>query len=141
MKIPLIIRPTASAKSGKSEGFSLNAPTSRTSCPRERNKSPMATFNWNPAWSEPITSFITGSLSENFFCSRHDLVRFDTEFFQQVFQRRGSAETAHANHLALEADVALPSKRGSHFHGNPRAYTRGEDIFLVCGVLAFEQFP
>src|SRR5437667_12096532 len=101
----------------------------------------MATFSSNPAWSEPITIFIAGSLSEDSPRRCHDLVRFHAEFSQQVLQRRRCAKAVHPNHLALEADVALPSKRGSHLHGNPRAHAGREDTLLICGVLAFEQFP
>src|SRR5260370_33574677 len=101
----------------------------------------MATFNLNPAWSEPITISIAGSLSEDFPRGRHDLVRFDAEFLQQIFERRRCAEAAHPNYLPLGAGVALPSESGSHLHGNPRAYTRRKDTLLVCGVLAFEKFP
>src|SRR5260370_5785165 len=101
----------------------------------------MASFNGNPAWSEPITVFIAGSLSENFLRCRHDPVRFHAEFFQQVLQRRRRAEAAHSNHLSLGAGVALPAKRGSHLHGNPRAHTRGEDTLLILVILAFEEFP
>src|SRR6266446_3173037 len=101
----------------------------------------MATFNSNPAWYEPITSFIAGSLSKNLLRRRHNSVRFDAEFLQQVLERRRCAEAAHADHLALEADVTLPAKRGSHFHGYSRGYARRKNALLVGGILTLEKFP
>src|SRR5690348_6265262 len=88
-----------------------------------------------------MTIFMAGSLSEDFFCRGHYLVRLDAEFFQQILKRRGRAKAVHSDDLALEANVALPAKRGSHFDRNACAYACGKDTFLIRGVLLLEEFP
>ena len=47
----------------------------------------------------------------------------------------------HADRLAFGADVALPAKRGAHFHGDARGHMRGKDAFAIGGVLLLEEFP
>jgi len=75
-------RPTASANPDSPTDFRLNAPTSSTACPSPRSTSPMAFFNWKPAWSDPITIFIARSLSQRFFCCRNHVLNREAELFQ-----------------------------------------------------------
>src|SRR5262245_20140063 len=96
----------------------LNAPTSRTAWPSPRNKSPMAFFNSNPAWSDPMTSFIVVSLSESLFRSGDHVFYGEPELLQQVFERGRRAEGVHPYRFALGADVTFPAERGGHFDGN-----------------------
>src|SRR3989442_3332650 len=88
-----------------------------------------------------MTSFMAGSLSEQFPRSRDNFVRAEPEFSQQIFQRRGGAETMHTNHLSFCASVALPTKGGGHLHGNARGDTWWKHALLVSSILPLEQFP
>src|SRR5690242_15697199 len=101
----------------------------------------MAFFSSNPAWSDPITSFIAGSLSERLFGRGDHVFHREAEFLQEVFQRSGRAKCAHAHDLAVGAGVTLPSKSRSHFNGDASRDRGWQNTFLVGGVLLFKKFP
>jgi len=41
-------------------------------------------------------------------------------FLEQPFGRRGSAKAFHAEHIALRANIAIPTLRHAQFHRKPR---------------------
>src|SRR6266850_6845303 len=112
---------------------------SSTECPSPRSTSPMAFFNSNPAWSEPITIFITGSLSHRFFCRRYNVFNREAEFRQQVLQWCGSSKRAHADDFALGSNVTVPSENGSHLHAHACGHRCGQYALFICRILFFEQ--
>src|SRR5437016_9430835 len=57
---------------------------------------PISFFNSNPAWSDPITSFIAGSLSERLFCGGNHVFDGEAEFLEKIFQGSRRAERARS---------------------------------------------
>src|ERR1700676_3151231 len=101
----------------------------------------MFTFNWKPAWSEPITSFIGRSLSQNFFCRGYDTLGQKTELLEQILQRCGRAKCAHADRLTFRPYIAFPSGGSGHFDGYPRRDVGRKYAFAVRGILLLEELP
>src|SRR5215813_3060824 len=88
-----------------------------------------------------MTIFMVGSLPYDLFSRGYHVVYLETEFLQHRFQRSGCAKSVHANALALGADIALPTKRGGHFHGNSGCNARGKNALFIAGVLLLEELP
>src|SRR6187200_1734993 len=66
---------------------------------------------------------------------------FEAELLLQFLEGSRGAERLHADHVAAGADVALPSKRGALFDGNPRLDRRRQYALAVLRGLIVEQFP
>src|SRR5580704_19003586 len=88
-----------------------------------------------------ITTFMRGSLSENFFGCGENVLDFEAELFEQIFQRGGRSERTHADDFSFGADVAIPSENGFHFDRDAGGHAGGQNAFLIGGVLLFEKLP
>src|SRR5579885_2274316 len=95
-----------------------------------RKTSPIAVFSAKPAWSDPITSFITGSLSQRFFRRRHHVLHGESEFLEQILQRSRGAKRVHANHFSSWPDIPLPTECRAHLHGNARGHFGKNAVFV-----------
>src|SRR5262245_8780694 len=67
---------------------------------------------------------------------RDDLLGRKAVLLLKLLERRRGAERAHADHVAVAADVALPTKSRGLFHGNSRTHGGRKDLLAIPRMLA-----
>ena len=76
--------------------------------------------------------------SEQVFCDRDHLVRFEPEFSLKFLERCGCPKRFHSNNTAPQAHVSLPPESRRLLDRDPCCYMRWQDAISIFLRLMFE---
>ena len=84
---------------------------------------------------------MASSFAQEFLCNRGEAVRLEAEFPLELLKRRRGPKGRHSNYATRQADVSLPSERGSLLDGDAGGYVRRQDAGAILLGLMFENIP
>src|SRR5258707_13762361 len=84
---------------------------------------------------------MASSFAQEFLCNRGEAVRLEAEFPLEFLKRRRGPKGRHSNYATRQADVSLPSERGSLLNRDPRADIGRQDAIAVLLCLVLEDVP